>query len=130
MGAGLLAEGEDGLPLHVSRARTLPIALGAERVIQQAGGHAGLRCRVLVTQPKWSQHVHFFQPRRALPPDEPDFFLGFTSSQRRDTFGPGGQVEVDWPAGAYRVNGWTFPELEGHEDGWLDQYLIELSPWA
>src|SRR6185437_1065093 len=50
-GAGLLAEGEDGLPLHVSRA-DVPIALDAERVIQQAGGHADLRSWGLVTQPQ------------------------------------------------------------------------------
>ena len=23
---------------------------------------------------KWNQHVRFFQARRALPPDEPDFY--------------------------------------------------------
>jgi hypothetical protein len=50
-GAGHLDEGEDGLPMHAGGADK-PIALGAECVIQQAGGYAGPRFCGLVTRPQ------------------------------------------------------------------------------
>jgi len=30
---------------------------------------------------KWNQHVRLFQPQRALPPDEPEFFRGMREIQ-------------------------------------------------
>jgi hypothetical protein len=57
-----------------------------------------------------------------------DFMLGFTPAQKRKTFGPGYQVEIDWPAGAYQVKGWTFPPVEGDE-GCVDQFVVQLEGW-
>ncbi|MFO0907121.1 MAG: hypothetical protein U0794_01930 [Isosphaeraceae bacterium] len=58
-----------------------------------------------------------------------DFLLGFTAEEKRARFGPGYQVEVDWPAGAHVVEGWTFPDHETSEE-WLSRYLVRLSEWT
>lgn len=59
-----------------------------------------------------------------------DFMLGFESAQRRELFQDGHTAEIEWPAGAYQVSGWTFPTLETDDGAWIDQYVLRLEPWT
>jgi hypothetical protein len=53
---------------------------------------------VLLHNSKWNQHVRFFQPRRALPPDEPQ--------QQR----PIGLSSVPLPEGVKLMRQYTRPQ--------------------
>lgn len=57
-------------------------------------------------------------------------FLAFASEQKRNEFGPGYEEEFAWPAGDYRIWGWSFDDDTENEDGQIiGRKVVRLEPW-